>query len=180
MEGPSSKILSLDGTEKPEVYYMDVDFWDYGAAYSTEAHTIRNGDVFILSSMKPEAVEDFNHYGVTYYLAMVTDVCTDDDDECQKHFKIKVAQDIGLEEDLQKLRYAFFLGNIITNMWIWKALSFDKHMNNNFTVIEPLLAPTNPVGDVRGICAKHDGEHLACVPEQLLKGSGITLSRFIS
>ncbi|KAE8790127.1 putative ATP-dependent helicase [Hordeum vulgare] len=171
MEGPSSKILSLDGTEKPEVYYMDVDFWDYGAAYSTEAHTIRNGDVFILSSMKPEAVEDFNRYGVTYYLAMVTDVCTDDDDECQKHFKIKVAQDIGLEEDLQKLRYAFFLGNIITNMWIWKALSFDKHMNNNFTVIEPLLAPTNSVGDVRGICAKHDGEHLACVPEQLLKGT---------
>uniref|UniRef100_A0A453QYY6 Helicase ATP-binding domain-containing protein n=1 Tax=Aegilops tauschii subsp. strangulata TaxID=200361 RepID=A0A453QYY6_AEGTS len=168
MEGPSSKIISMEVTEKPEVYYMDVDFWDYGAVYSTEAHTVRNGDVFILSSMKPEGAGDFNRYGVTYYLAMVTDVCMDDDDECQKRFKIKVAKDVGLEEDLQKLRYAIFLGNIITNMWIWKTLSFDKHMNNNFTVIENLLAPTNSGGDVCHICAKHDGEHLACFTEQLL------------
>ena len=145
MEGPSLKIISMEVTEKPEVYYMDVDFWDYGAVYSTEAHTVRNGDVFILSSMKPEGAGDFNRYGVTYYLAMVTDVCMDDDDESQTRFKIKVAKKIGLEEDLQELRYAIFLGNIITNMWIWKALSFDKHMNNNFTLIESLLAPTNSV-----------------------------------
>ncbi|KAF7058199.1 hypothetical protein CFC21_065312 [Triticum aestivum] len=168
VEGPTSKILSMEATQKPEVYYMDVDFGDYGAVYSVEAHTVRYGDVFILSSVKSEATEDFSCYGVTYYLAMVTDICMDDNDECQKHFKIKVAKDIGLEEDLQKLRYAIFLGNIIKNMWIWKALSFDKHMNNNFTLIESLLAPTNSGGDVCGICAKHGGEHLACFTEQLL------------
>ncbi|XP_040245594.1 uncharacterized protein [Aegilops tauschii subsp. strangulata] len=168
VEGPSSKILSMEATQKPEVYYMDVDFGDCGAVYSAQAHTLRHGDVFILSSVKPEAAEDFSRYGVTYYLAMVTDVCMDDDDECQKHFKIKVGKDIGLEEDLQKLRYTIFLSNIITNMWIWKTLSFDKHMNDNFTVIESHLAPTNSGGDVCGICAKHGGEHLACFTEQLL------------
>ena len=124
-------------------YFMDVDFWDNEAGFSTEAYSARNGDIFILSNMKPEAAEDLNRHGVTYCLAMVTEVSLDD--EYQKGFRVKVAKDIGSEEDLSKLRHAIFLSNIMTNMWIWKALCFGTHMDNNFTVIKPLLAPTNLV-----------------------------------
>ena len=125
------------------MYYMDVDFWDNGAGFSAEAYTARNGDIFILSSSKPQAAEDLNRYGVTYCLAMVTEVSLDD--EYQKGFRVKVTKDIGLEEDLSKLRHAIFLNNIMTNIRIWKALSFDTDMGNNFAVIKSLLAPTNLV-----------------------------------
>jgi hypothetical protein len=93
--------------------------------------------------VKPEAAEDFNRYGLTYCLAMVTEVSMND--EYQKGFRVKVANNIGLEGGLCKLRHAIFLDNIMTNIWIWKALSFDTRMNNNFTIIRSLLAPRNMV-----------------------------------
>jgi hypothetical protein len=142
-EAPSSKILSMEGAGKTGLYYMDVDFWDNGAGFSAEAYTARNGDIFILSSLRPGAVEDLNRYGVTYCLAMVTEVSLDD--EYQKGFRVKVTKDIGSEQDLSKLTHAIFLNNITTNMRIWKALTLDTHMNGNFTVIKSLLTPTNLV-----------------------------------
>uniref|UniRef100_A0A3B6CCA9 UvrD-like helicase ATP-binding domain-containing protein n=2 Tax=Triticum aestivum TaxID=4565 RepID=A0A3B6CCA9_WHEAT len=146
---------------------MDVDFGDNDAGFSTEAYTAKNGDIFILSSLKPEAAEDFNRYGVTYCLAMVTEVSLDD--EYQKGFRVKVAKDIGLEEqDLSKFRHAIFISNITTSIRIWKALSFDTHMNDNFIVIKSLLAPTNLGDDVCGICVEEDGGCLPNLTEQLL------------
>lgn len=124
-------------------YFMDVDFWDNGAGFSTETYTARNGDIFILSSMKPEAAEDFNRYGLTYFLAMVSEVSMND--QYQKGFRVKVASDTVLDGDLTKLRHAIFLDNIMTNIWIWKALCFDTRMKNNFTIIRSLLAPRNTV-----------------------------------
>lgn len=142
-EAPSSKIRSMEVAGKSGSYFMDVDVWDNGAGFSTETYTARNGDIFILSSMKPETAEDLKRYGVTYCLAIVTEVSMDD--EYQKGFRVKVAKDIDLEEDLNKLRHAIFLNNIMTNIRIWKALCFDTSMNNNFTVIKSLLTPRNLV-----------------------------------
>lgn len=142
-EAPSSKILSMEAAGKSGLYFMDVDFWDNGAGFSTETYTARNGDIFILSSMKPEATDDFNRYGLTYCLAMVTEVSMNDD--YQKGFKVKVSNGTGLEGDFSKLVHATFLDNIMTNIRIWKALCFDSSMNNNFTVIRSLLAPRNMV-----------------------------------
>ncbi|KAM0854530.1 hypothetical protein ACQ4PT_050351 [Festuca glaucescens] len=95
MEAPSSNILSMEVKGKSGSYFMDVDFWDNEAGFSTEAYAARNADIFILSSMKPEAAEDLNRHGVTYCLAMVTEASTDD--EYQKGFRLKVAKDIGFE-----------------------------------------------------------------------------------
>ncbi|CAM0903002.1 unnamed protein product [Alopecurus aequalis] len=164
-EAPSSKILSMEVAGKTGLYFMDVDFWDNGAGFSSEAYTARKGDIFILSSSKPKAAEDFDRYGVTYCLAMVTEVSLDD--EYQKGFRVKVTKDIGLEEDLSKLRHAIFLNNIMTNVRIWKALSFDTEMGNNFTIIKSLLAPANLGEDVCGICVKQDGGCLPSLTEQL-------------
>ncbi|KAM0823296.1 hypothetical protein ACQ4PT_070967 [Festuca glaucescens] len=165
-EAPSSKILSMEVAGKTGLYYMDVDFWDNGAGFSAEAYTARNGDIFILSSLRPGAAEDLNRYGVTYCLAMVTEVSLDD--EYQKGFRVKVTKDIGSEEDLSKLRHAIFLNNIMTNKRIWQALSFDTDMGNNFTVIKSLLAPQNLGEDACGICVKQDGGCLPSLTEQLL------------
>ncbi|XP_047071019.1 uncharacterized protein LOC124679269 [Lolium rigidum] len=161
-EAPSSRILSVEAAGKSGLYSVDVDFMDNGP----ESYTARNGDIFILSNMKPEAATDFSRYGVIYFLAMVTEVSVDND--CRKGFKIKVPKDIDLEQDSSKLKHALFLSNIMTNMWIWKALCFDTHMDNNFTVIKSLLAPTNLGDDVCGICAKQDGDCLSSFIEQLL------------
>uniref|UniRef100_A0A0E0H5G8 UvrD-like helicase ATP-binding domain-containing protein n=1 Tax=Oryza nivara TaxID=4536 RepID=A0A0E0H5G8_ORYNI len=139
-EAPISKILSMEEAGKSGLYFMDVDFWDNGAGFSSEAYTARNGDIFILSSMKPESADDLNRYGVTYCLAMVTEVSMDD--EFQKGFRVKVAKDVTLQEGFNRLRHAIFLNNIMTNLRIWKAICFDMGMNNNFTVIKSLFAPT--------------------------------------
>jgi hypothetical protein len=133
----------MEAAGKSGLYSMDVDFMDNGADSSTESYTVRNGDIFILSNMKPEAAADFSRYGVIYCLAMVTEVSVDND--CRKGLKVKVPKEIDLEQDSSKLKHTIFLSNIMTNMWIWKALCFDRHMDNNFTVIKSLLAPTNPV-----------------------------------
>ncbi|KAL6843850.1 hypothetical protein ACP4OV_026421 [Aristida adscensionis] len=164
-EAPSSKILSMEAAGKEGMYFMDVDFWDNGAGFSTETYTARNGDIFILSSMKPEAAEVFNRYGLTYCLAMVTEVSMDD--EYQKGFRIRVAKNISLEEDLNKLRHAIFLSNIMTSIRIWRALNFDTGMDNNFTIIKSLLAPRN-TDDVCHICVKQDEDCLASFAQQLL------------
>ncbi|KAL6651319.1 hypothetical protein ACP70R_010244 [Stipagrostis hirtigluma subsp. patula] len=165
-EAPSSKILSIEAAGKPGMYFMDVDFWDNGAGFSTETYTARNGDIFVLSSMKPEAAEDFNRYGLTYFLAMVTEVSMND--EYQKGFRVRIVNDIGLVEDLNKLRHAIFLDNIMTSIRIWKALRFDTNMNNNFTIIKSLLAPVNMGDDFCDICVKQDDDRLASFAEQLL------------
>ncbi|CAO2036355.1 unnamed protein product [Urochloa humidicola] len=165
-EAPLSKILSMEVAGKSGQYFMDVDFWDNGAGFSTEHYTARNGDIFILSSMKPEAAEDFNRYGLTYCLAMVSEVSMND--EYQKGFRVKVVNDTVLDGDLTKLRHAIFLDNIMTNIRIWKALCFDSRMNNNFTIIRSLLAPRNTDEDVCAVCVKKDEDCLASFPEQLL------------
>ncbi|KAM0828133.1 hypothetical protein ACQ4PT_067748 [Festuca glaucescens] len=165
-EAPSSRILSMEAAGKPRLYSMDVDFLDNGADSSTDSYTARNGDIFILSNMKPEAAAGFSRYGVIYCLAMVTEVSVDND--CRKGFKIKVPKDIDVEQDSSKLKHAIFLSNIMTNIWIWKALCFHTHMDNNFTVIKSLLAPTNTGHDVCGICVKQDGNCLSSFLEQLL------------
>ncbi|XP_072151284.1 LOW QUALITY PROTEIN: uncharacterized protein [Setaria viridis] len=165
-EAPSSKILSMKIAGKSGQYFMDVDFWDNGAGFSTETYTARNGDIFILSSMKPEAAEDFNRYGLTYFLAMVSKVSMND--QYQKGFRVKVASDTVLDGDLTKLRHAIFLDNIMTNIRIWKALCFDTRMKNNFTIIRSLLAPRNTDEDVCAVCVKKDDDCLAPFPEQLL------------
>ncbi|KAM0828134.1 hypothetical protein ACQ4PT_067748 [Festuca glaucescens] len=96
-EAPSSRILSMEAAGKPRLYSMDVDFLDNGADSSTDSYTARNGDIFILSNMKPEAAAGFSRYGVIYCLAMVTEVSVDND--CRKGFKIKVPKDIDVEQD---------------------------------------------------------------------------------
>ncbi|KAF8670228.1 hypothetical protein HU200_050759 [Digitaria exilis] len=84
-EAPTSKVLSMEVAGKSGLYFMDVEFWDNGAGFSAESYTARNGDIFILSSTEPEAVEDFSHYGLTYCLALVEDVCAacvEKDEDC--------------------------------------------------------------------------------------------------
>ncbi|KAJ1272597.1 hypothetical protein BS78_06G215000 [Paspalum vaginatum] len=165
-EAPSSTILSMEAAGKPGLHFMDVDFWDNGAGFSAETYTARNGDIFILSSVRPEATEDFNRHGLTYCLAMVTEVSMND--EYQKGFKVKVANDTSLGGDLTKLRHAIFLDNIMTNIRIWKALCFDTRMNNNFTLIRSLLAPRNSGEDICAVCVKKDEDCLASFAEQLV------------
>ncbi|KAG8066101.1 hypothetical protein GUJ93_ZPchr0004g39747 [Zizania palustris] len=162
-EAPTFTIQSMQEAGKPGLYFMDVESCDSGAGFSTKKYTARNGDIFILSSMKLEAAKDLNRCGVTYCLAMVTEVSLDD--ECQKGFRLKVAKDIALEGGLNKLRHVIFLNNIMTNLRIWKAICFDSSMNDNFTVIKSLFDPRNMGDDV---CANQDGHCVASFTKKLL------------
>ncbi|KAF3320074.1 hypothetical protein FCM35_KLT22322 [Carex littledalei] len=51
----------------------------------------KNGDVFVLSSLKPESIDDLLRYGVTYYLAIVKKVVEVELNEVMvKQFKMSV------------------------------------------------------------------------------------------
>nr|CAD1844651.1 unnamed protein product [Ananas comosus var. bracteatus] len=160
-QAPHSQIRCIEAAEpsssktsKPS-YYIDVDFWENeSTAAAAESYKARNGDVFVLSSIKPEFADEFGRYGVTYCVAMVTEVAMDE--EYQKGFKVKASKSIDVEGDLNKYNFAIFLANIMSNIRIWRAIHFDTGMNCNFSIINKVLRPRNMVNGKCNICITRD------------------------
>ncbi|XP_072988634.1 uncharacterized protein [Typha latifolia] len=162
-EAPHSKIQCIEEAKPSSIekslpklfYFVDVDFWDNESASGCETYKTRNGDIFILSSIKPESPEEFDRYGVTYCMAMVTEVSMDD--SFLKGYKVKVSKFIDVENDVNKYTFAIFLTNIMTNIRIWRALHFNTGMNSNFGIIKSVLNSPNKVDHKCNICIQKSG-----------------------
>ncbi|URE01433.1 UvrD/REP helicase N-terminal domain [Musa troglodytarum] len=116
-KAPRAKILAIEkGQRKSETtqeYYIDVEFLNNHIDCGSQNYKARNGDLFILSSMKPENVKDFNRYNVACCLALVTEVSMADD--VQKGFVVKLPKFTDVE--------------------------YDMGMNNNIRIINEVLSP---------------------------------------
>lgn len=133
---PYSEIISMEVVGESQLLYdMDVD-----AGCMSDKYVARNGDILILSSSKPEVIEDLLHDGVGLVMVVPTDI--------QHHIelRIKVLRSAITEENITKFKYVVFATNIMTNLRIWNAICSQKGMNNNFTIIKSLLSPKNMVG----------------------------------
>lgn len=83
-------------------------------------------ETLILSSFKPEVMEDLLHHGASLVMVVSTVV------QHKKELRIKVLRDAITEENKTKFKYALFAKNIMTNLWIWNAICSQKGINNNF------------------------------------------------
>ena len=134
-EAPSSEIISIEAVGDSQLLYnMDVD-----VAYMSDNYVARNGDILILSSFKPEVIEDLLHHGASLVMVVSTVI------HHQKELRIKVPRDVITEENKTKFKHALFAKNIMTNLRIWNAICSQKGINNNFTLIQSLLSPQNMV-----------------------------------
>ncbi|XP_065006947.1 uncharacterized protein LOC135637969 [Musa acuminata AAA Group] len=142
-KAPRAKILAIENGQRKskttQEYYIDVEFLNNHIDCGSQNYKARNGDLFILSSMKPEDVRDFNRYNVACCLALVTEVSMDDD--VQKGFVVKLYKFTDVEYDMGNFKFALFLTNLLTNIRIWKALCFTSGMNNNIRIINEVLSP---------------------------------------
>ncbi|KAK8965878.1 hypothetical protein KSP40_PGU012012 [Platanthera guangdongensis] len=138
-EAPSYKIQCIEAAKSSEIYYVDVDCSSNESSGTNSDYKPRNGDIYILSSIKPEAVDDFRRYGVNFCIVLVSEVTVDD--AFLRGFRVKASKHIDKEKDLTGYRNAIFLINIMTNARIWRSLHFNTEMNNNFSVIESVLSP---------------------------------------
>lgn len=132
-----SEIISMEALGDSQLLYnMDVD-----VGYMNDHYVARNGDILILSSFKPEVIEDLLHDGAGLVMVILTDVH-------HKELTIKVPRNSITEENETKFKYAVFTTNIMTNLRIWNAICSQKGMNNNLTIIKSLLSPKNIVGTI--------------------------------
>ncbi|KAL6608064.1 hypothetical protein ACP70R_041127 [Stipagrostis hirtigluma subsp. patula] len=82
-EAPYSEIVSVEAVgESWLLYHIALD-----AGCTSDSYMARSGDILVLSSLKPEAIEGLIHYDAT--LIMVTEVS-----QHHKELRIKVAKDI--------------------------------------------------------------------------------------
>ncbi|CAL4975998.1 unnamed protein product [Urochloa decumbens] len=148
-EAPYSEIISMEAVRDSQLLYdMEMD-----VGYMSDNYVARNGDILILSSFKPKAVEDLLYDSASLVMMVPTGV------QNQKELRIKVLRVI-TEENKTIFKYAVFATNIMTNLRIWNAICSQKGMNNNFTIIKSLLSPKNMDGSSCGLCAMQVGDSI--------------------
>lgn len=134
-KAPYSKIISMEAVGGSKLLCkMDVDI-----GYMSDNYVVRSGDILILSSLKPEVIEDLRHDDTTFVMVIPSDV------QHQRELRIKALRDAITEQNRTKFKYAVFATNIMTNLRMWNAICSQKGMDGNFTLIKSLLSPKNMV-----------------------------------
>lgn len=137
---PSFKIQCIEEAQGSGLLYsVDLDCSSDESCGTSYDYRSRNGDLYILSSIRLETPDDLRRYGVTVCMVLVTEVAMVD--AFQRGLKVKSSKNIDTENDVANYQYATFLANITTNARIWKAVHFSAEMKNNFDVIKAVLHP---------------------------------------
>lgn len=105
----------------------------------------KNGDTFVLSSLRPETSNILLRNGVAYCLAIVTKVEEILVDEVLvKRFTISVPPMIRSTGEINRCTHATFLTNMVTDIRIWNTLA-SKGTDGNLTLIKKALSRNNMV-----------------------------------
>ncbi|KAK8966447.1 hypothetical protein KSP40_PGU015124 [Platanthera guangdongensis] len=165
-DAPSYKIQRIAAAGGSELYYVDVDCSSNESSGTNNDYKPRNGDIYVLSNIKPEAVEDFRRYGVDFCMVLVSEVTVDD--VFLRGFKVKASKHISKEKDFTGYRNAIFVTNIMTNMRIWRSLHFNTGINSNFSVIESLLHPVCSGNMTCNVCSLERDCWFLKLPEEIV------------
>ncbi|KAG6515462.1 uncharacterized protein LOC121971003 [Zingiber officinale] len=142
---PCSRITSKEkGNKKRHLettleYFIDVEFFKNCVDGSNKSYKARNGDLFILSNIELQAVEDLYRHSVTYCFALVTEVGVDEG--ITKGFATNIPKGSVLEDGISSFSFACFVTNLLTYIRIWKVLVHTPGTNNNFRIIQEVLSP---------------------------------------
>ncbi|XP_060669691.1 uncharacterized protein LOC132799244 isoform X1 [Ziziphus jujuba] len=143
---PFAEVISFEES-KPygtKIYEVKVDYWrNRFCERGKEPYKTLTGDVFALADVKPETVSDLQRAGRSWAFLSVTKI-TDDDNEdglSSTFFKVTASKEFKLDNEMRSPSFVIFLGNLIPNRRIWKAL----HMFKNLKVVEKVLRPDSMV-----------------------------------
>ncbi|KAJ3689683.1 hypothetical protein LUZ61_018847 [Rhynchospora tenuis] len=136
-----------------------------GFVGGTEVYEPKNGDAFILSSLKPDSTEDLLEYGVTYCLAIVKKVLEFELDEVMvKQFTMSVS--LTDSSAIKRCTCALYLTSIVTNSRIWKALQYSG-ADQNFTLLKKFLSRNQMEYSISDKGQEHDNPEITKLLEQL-------------
>ncbi|KAL5984646.1 hypothetical protein ACLOJK_041266 [Asimina triloba] len=162
-DAPHAEITAIEESKHASrfCYFINVSGWKSGPGIRSDGiYKPLPGDIFILSSMIPEAPENLLQYGSTYYLATVTDIeimFMDEEEspnsdgsvnnfkseESHNGLRIELSKGIEVAEGMGNSLYAIYLSNLYyltTNNRIWKALSSGIEVENkNLNMIKEVL-----------------------------------------
>jgi Domain of unknown function (DUF6469) len=138
-EAPCAKIQHVALNEKQGLFcYMDI--LADGFSCGSDIYEPKTGDIFILSSLKPESIDDLLRYGLTYCLAIVKKVMEFELDEVlMKQLKMSVSPTIIADDQIQRCTRALYLTSIVTNSRIWKTLHYSG-ADQNLTLVKKVLS----------------------------------------
>ncbi|XP_010246028.1 PREDICTED: uncharacterized protein LOC104589407 isoform X2 [Nelumbo nucifera] len=104
-----------------------------------------NGDLIVLSDVKPQSAADLSGTQKSYILALVTGGGNGDN---PLRVKVRASKEIVIEQKRQNKRptlFAVYLINMTTNIRIWEALNSDIH-KGNMSIIKEVLCTDSIVG----------------------------------
>ncbi|KAA8532334.1 hypothetical protein F0562_032411 [Nyssa sinensis] len=136
-----------------------------------ESYKALPGDFFVFTEAKPETVSDLQRVGRTWTFGSITKIAGDDNNSMGTNFKVKVSNDLEVEDGKQKFLYMVFLMNITTNKRIWNAL----HRFGNLEVIKKVLCIDTLVEEICDLCPVKRNEICA---EKLCLSSTLNKSQY--
>ncbi|KAF3321067.1 TPR and ankyrin repeat-containing protein 1 [Carex littledalei] len=174
-EAPCAKIqdIALRNTKFGLVCDMDIPADGFaGETGSTDKYEPKNGDVFILSSLKPESINDLLRYGVSYNLAIVKKVVEVElEVELEKvmtmHFTMSVSPTMTSDDEIQRCTFALYLASTVTNSRIWRALH-NNEVDRNFTLLKKVLSRNQMEESLCGSTNAQNNPEMTRLLDQLL------------
>ncbi|KAJ3689681.1 hypothetical protein LUZ61_018845 [Rhynchospora tenuis] len=166
-EVPSAEIqqIELCDTKLGLVCVMDILA---GGFYGANEYEPKNGDVFLLTSLKPNSIDDLMRYGVTYCLAIVKKVVERELEKVLvKQFTMSVSPTITSSDEIQRCTCALYLTSTVTNSRIWRALQYHG-ADQNFTLLRKVFSESQMEQSMCDNTQEQDNSEITSLLEQLL------------
>ncbi|XP_068646917.1 uncharacterized protein [Aristolochia californica] len=145
-EAPSAEVTSIEEvtlskrkllvSDSSHVYRVEIDRWKTESGFGvSKVYKPKGGDILILSSLKPERVEDFTRHDMTYCLASVSGTYALEEEpqrelqieeELDEGLRVRTSKSLEVTTGMGKSIFATFLTNLTTNNRIWKALTWES------------------------------------------------------
>ncbi|XP_072956858.1 uncharacterized protein [Typha angustifolia] len=147
---PFAKVVSISDLKGSDCFAYRIVLQDADTTSISESGTYipKNGDIFLLSDVRPNLVSDLTQNKRSYRIAMVT--CGGSGDEPSSIYDIKASCKIDVVEYSKKndSLFAAYLMNITTYNRIWESLDYKMATQRNLGLVNEAINNSS----VNGVC----------------------------
>ncbi|XP_024196531.2 uncharacterized protein LOC112199801 [Rosa chinensis] len=154
---PFAQVVGFEEAQPygTKLYDVKVDYWHNRFIDSgKEPYKTLPGDLFVLADAKPETVSDLQRVGRSWAFASATNYVPEsenEDDSTSLYFKVMASKEFEVKNSTTSL-FIVFLGSLIRDGRIWKAL----HMSRNLNIINEVLCTDSMVQ--KGFCSERNND----------------------
>ncbi|KAM0935201.1 putative TPR and ankyrin repeat-containing protein [Dioscorea sansibarensis] len=156
---PCSEIASLKEIKRSRenLYDVQVNGWENASdSGKNNDYMPMPGDLFVITNVLPETVNDFFLHGIKYTFA-----CVKGFNQSTSSFCIKASKSVELVDEMNQV-FIFFLVNILTNSRIWKSLGGGSDMPGNLEIIKTVLSTDSLGRESCDLCVSANLPHSCC------------------